>query len=84
MFAVLFGAPAVVASKSVASCRSLTPFPNTDLNDGNEASSDPGPVVAGILGSRRFMGDSLNQENDCCATGEATAESKVFSAKRSS
>ena len=73
MFAALFGAPAVAPSSSLASC-ALTPFPNTDMNDGNEASSDPEPVVAGILDSRRFVGDPLVHENDCCADGDATAE----------
>ena len=48
VFAILFAVTEVVLSNSLASC-TLTPFPNTDMNDGKEASSGPEPVVPGIL-----------------------------------
>lgn len=71
-FATLLGALAV-ASSSVASCLS-TPFPNTDMNDGNEASNDPEPVVAGILDPRSPVGDPLDHEYDRCVDGVAIAK----------
>lgn len=67
MFAVLLRAPAVGLSSSLASC-TLPPVPNTGANDGNEASSGPGPADGGILDSRGFLGDGVH-ENDCPRVG---------------
>lgn len=80
MFATLFGA--VAPSSSVASCVSA-PFPNTGMNDGNEASSDPEPVVAGILDSRSPFGEPFAHEDDCCTDGEAIAKEEVSLARQS-
>ena len=80
IFATLFAvAP---SSSSVASCV-LAPFPNTDINDGNEASSDPEPVVAGILDSRSPFGEPFAHEDDCCTDGEAIAKEEVSLARQS-
>ena len=68
MFAALFRAPAVTPSSSLASC-TFPPVPNTGVNDGNEASSGPGPADGGILDSRGFVGDGLVHENDCPRAG---------------
>lgn len=78
MFAILF-AP----SSFVSSCV-LTPFPNTDMNEGNEASSDPGPVVAGILDSRSPVGERFAHEDDCCTNGEPIAKEEVSPARQPS
>lgn len=79
MFATLFGAP---ASTFVVSCVSA-PFPNTDMKDGNEASSDPEPVVAGILNSRSSVGEPFAHEDDCCTNGESIAKGEVFPVRQS-
>ena len=80
MFATLF---AVAPSSFVSSC-GLPPLPNTDMNDGNEASSDAAPVVAGILESRSLVGEPFAREDDCCTNGEAIAKEEVFPARQSS
>ena len=84
MFATLFGVPDCAPPNSIASCGLLSPFPNTDINDGNEASSDPDPFVAGILDSGVFVGDALAREIDRCGDGLATKEQGEFALKRSS
>ena len=73
VFAVLFAAMAVVLSSSLASC-TPTPFPNTDMNDGKEASSGPEPVVPGILDLCAFVGDSSVQDTDRCPQSKPTAQ----------
>lgn len=60
------------------------PFPNTDINDGNEPNSDSEPVVAGILDSRGFVGDPFVHEKDRCTDGEAIADGGVPSVRQSS
>ena len=73
MFAILFAVTDVVFSNSLASC-TLTPFPNTDMNDGKEASSGPEPVVPGILDLGAFVGGFSFHDTGCCPQADTTAQ----------
>ena len=62
MFMVLLK-PEVRLSNSPVSCV-LSPLPNTAVNDGKEASSDPVPDDVGILDSRDSIKGALIHQND--------------------
>ena len=68
----MFAGP-LAATDGVLSC-SITPFPNTDMNEGNEVNNGPEPVVPGILDFCSFVGDSSVQIIDRCPQADVTAE----------